>query len=113
MTTHNLQLASRPFESIRSGKKVVESRLNDEKRKLIQIGDEIVFTNREKSEATIRVIVIELLHYNSFHEMFADNDPKLFGADNPEFLEQQIKEFYSDEDEKRYGVLGIRFELAT
>ena len=36
------------------------------------------------------------------------DNPALFGEDNRDFLLTQIKSFYSDEDEEKYGVVGIR-----
>jgi len=47
MNKHELNLATIPFEAIKTGNKNVESRLYDEKRKLINLGDEIEFTNKE------------------------------------------------------------------
>lgn len=41
MILHQLKLASLPFESIKSGRKTIESRLYDEKRREINLGDEI------------------------------------------------------------------------
>ena len=45
MNTHKLQLATLPFDAITSGAKTIESRLYDEKRQTIQIGDTVIFTN--------------------------------------------------------------------
>jgi len=50
MKIHTLKLATEPFESIKSGQKIIESRLYDEKRREIEIGDEIEFTNRDSGE---------------------------------------------------------------
>lgn len=38
---HNMNLNNRPFESIKEGTKTIELRLNDEKRSLLKVGDEI------------------------------------------------------------------------
>lgn len=35
---HNMRLNPSPFEAIRSGKKTIEIRLNDEKRKQVKVG---------------------------------------------------------------------------
>ena len=43
--THEMKLYPAPFDSIKSGRKTVEMRLNDEKRQLIKIGDRIRFVN--------------------------------------------------------------------
>lgn len=112
MQTHILQLASRPFESIRNGNKVIESRLYDEKRRLIKVGDALVFHNRANQHETIQATVIELIRHDTFRELFMSNDPMLFGGVSEDVLETQIKVFYTDEDERRYGVLGIRFVIS-
>ena len=39
---HYLRLASAPFDAIVSGQKTIESRLYDEKRQAIQLGDTII-----------------------------------------------------------------------
>jgi len=111
MATHNLHLASRPFEAIKSGNKVIESRLFDDKRQMIQLDDEIVFINRDTPDRTLRAKVIGLLRYKSFESLFSHNEPAKFGGPSVEWLSDQIKEFYSAEDQAKNGVLGIEFEL--
>jgi len=111
MTTHNLQLRAEPFEAIVSGKKTIESRLFDEKRQKIAIGDEIVFTNRENTAQTVTARVTNLLHAESFHSLFSRNDPAKFGGESIEWLDNQIREFYSETDQRENGVVGIEFRL--
>ena len=111
MNIHQLQLATVPFDAIISGVKTIESRLYDEKRQTIQLGDTIIFTNRENTDQTISVKVIGLLRYETFHDLFAHNTPAKFGGESVEWLENQINEFYSIDDQKQDGVIGIEFEL--
>ena len=111
MTTHQLKLATEPFNAIISGNKTIESRLYDAKRQKIQIGDRIIFTNRDNSEQTVTAEVIGLLRYATFRDLFSHNNPRKFGGDNVEWLENQISEFYSIEDQKIYGVIGIEFRV--
>ena len=111
MTTHQLKLATEPFDAIISGNKTIESRLYDTKRQKIQIGDRIIFTNRDNSEQTVTAEVIGLLRYATFRDLFLHNNPRKFGGDNVEWLENQISEFYSIEDQKIYGVIGIEFRV--
>lgn len=110
MQEHQMKLATEPYNNIASGKKVIESRLFDEKRQLISIGDYIVFSENDKPENTVTTVVKGLLRYQTFRELFADHEPSLFGEESREYLLTQIKQFYSDADEKRYGVVGIRLE---
>jgi ASC-1-like (ASCH) protein len=111
MNTHNLKLATWPFDAIKNGNKTIESRLYDEKRQLIELGDTLVFTNRESPEQTLTVKVIGLLRYSSFEAMFSHSEPTKFGGPSVDLLLDQISEFYSAEEQEKYGVIGIEFEL--
>lgn len=108
---HDLQLATGPFNAILSGNKTIESRLFDEKRQRIGIGDEIVFTNRENTEQTARVKVIDLHRGANFHDLFMALGPARFGGESVEWLDNQIREFYSESDQRKNGVVGIEFEI--
>ena len=111
MTMHQLTLATDPFNAIVSGNKTIESRLYDDKRQKIQIGDQIIFTNRDNPSQTATVNVVGLLRYETFHDLFSHNNPRKFGGESVEWLENQISEFYSTEDQRLYGVVGIEFIL--
>lgn len=111
MSTHHLQLATIPFDAIASGVKTIESRLYDEKRRTIQLGDTLIFTNRENTGQTISVKVIGLLRYETFHELFSHNNPEKFGGETIEWLENQINKFYSMSQQRQDGVVGIEFVL--
>ena len=104
-----MKLNPSPFEMIRSGKKTIELRLFDEKRRQIKLGDRIVFTNTESGE-TLEKSVAKLHRFDSFEELYkslpllkcgyTEND--VSGA-NPSDMEQ----YYSPEEKKKYGVVGI------
>ena len=106
-----MKLSSEPFSKIARKEKVIESRLYDEKRAQISLGDEIEFSENDHPGNSVRSKVIGLLRYQSFKDLFADHEPTLFGGESREFLLNQIKQFYSDEDEQKYGVLGIRIAV--
>jgi ASC-1-like (ASCH) protein len=108
---HQLRLVTTPFSAIRNGKKTIEGRLFDEKRQTIQPGDEVEFTNREHPDEKIIVKVVGLLRYQNFHDLFSRSDFRKFGGESVEWLEDQISEFYSTEQQAKNGVIGIEFEL--
>ncbi len=83
----------------------------DEKRQAIQLGDTIIFIYREDPHLMITARVVGLLRYTTFHDLFMHNDPVKFGGPSVEWLERQINEFYSIDDQQKYGVVGIEFEL--
>ena len=111
MTTHQLTLATEPFNAITSSNKTIESRLYDEKRQKIQIGDQIIFTNRDNPSQTATTEVVGLLRYATFHDLFLHNDPQKFGGESVEWLENQMNGFYPLDKQLQNGVIGIEFIL--
>jgi ASC-1-like (ASCH) protein len=107
MRTHELRLATQPFNEIQSGRKTIECRLYDEKRRAIELGDEIIFINREDSTQTLRVKVVDLLRHASFSDLYDSAAPEKFGGESKEGLMKLIRQFYSKNEEIKYGVLGI------
>lgn len=63
-------LYSEYFHSIKEGKKQVEVRLNDEKRRKINVGDTIVFIKVPEQNEMIKVQVTELRKYDTFKDMY-------------------------------------------
>ena len=111
MKIHTMSLTDAPFAAIVSGSKTVESRLYDAKRQDVSLGDEIIFTHAEKPEQQIRAIVVGLLRYRTFADMFMHNEPAKFGSKSVEDLLSQVSQFYSLSDQKQFGVIGIELEL--
>lgn len=107
-----MKLRPKYFDCIKNGTKRIELRLNDEKRSIIQLGDEIEFLKEPELKENIRVRVLGLLRYQSFADLFKDFDISVL-ADKTmtkEELLNVLQEFYTIEKQKEYGVLGIRIE---
>lgn len=104
---YNIKLNNEPFNLIKNGTKTVELRLNDEKRKLLNIGDEIEFTNRDTNEK-LSVDIINLYKYPSFKELYKHfNKIELgYAADEPA-ESKDMEAYYSKEEQDKYGTLGI------
>jgi ASC-1-like (ASCH) protein len=113
MNIHKMSLSDAPFEAILRGGKTIESRLYDEKRRSINLGDEIIFSHADNPARQISVWVIGLLRYETFETMFLHNSPKKFGGETVEDLLGQVEKFYSLADQQQFGVLGIEFELLS
>lgn len=104
---HNMNLNNRPFKSIKEGTKTIELRLNDEKRSLLKVGDEIEFTNRDTNEK-LSVDIINLHKYPSFEELYKHFDKVEMGYNKDDIAESKDMEaYYSKEEQDKYGVLGI------
>jgi len=111
MAIHQMRLSLAPFGKIEKGKKVIESRLYDEKRQQINVGDEVIFVCEDSSERTLKTKVTDLYRYKTFEELFSAFSPKLFGGESREQLVEEIRSFYPQEKEQQYGVVGIRIEI--
>ena len=107
--THKMKLVDFAFKEIKSGKKDIEVRLNDEKRQLIHIGDIIEFSHIDTGE-TIRVEVINLHKFNTFKELFDKFEHKRLGLNENDDA-RIMNNFYSEEEQKEYGALGIEIRL--
>lgn len=110
-TTHEMKLQPEPFESLMAGEKVIESRLYDEKRRLINIGDIVDFKKEPELTESVKAEVVALLKYPSFDALFSDFSAKYFGRTGKQELLAQIQQFYPPEEQEKYGVLGIKIKV--
>lgn len=94
----NLQEA--PFRAILSGDKIVERRLYDAKRRELAVGDVIEFSLVGSDENLERTIV-GLHVFPSFAAMW-EQFPDQQGREA-----DSMYEYYSKEDEAKYGVVAI------
>ena len=107
---HQLKLQERFFDYIENGTKRIELRLYDEKRRAINLGDEIEFLKLPDLEDKLKVKVCGLLRYGSFSDLFKDFDISILSDNSMSKKEllDALQEFYTPEEQKKYGVLGIR-----
>ncbi len=108
---HELRLNNNPFELIKSGTKTIEMRLYDEKRKLIKENDIIIFKNRV-TEEKIKTKVVKLHLYGNFKELYDDFDKVSLGYKDNEIKNyKDMEQYYSKEEQCKYGVVGIEIKL--
>lgn len=111
---YNMKLKNEPYNLIKSGKKTVELRLYDDKRRRLDVGDKIIFTNMSAKEEQIAVKIRALYRYETFEDLFEEIPAEKCGItsdSNVKNLVSGMRRYYSEEDEKRYGVLGIKVEV--
>lgn len=107
---HEMKLNNGPFKNIKNGTKTIELRLNDEKRQLLKIKDLIEFTNRENLEKML-VEIQNLYHYPSFDELYKHFDKVSMGYKENDVADpKDMEEYYSKEEQEKYGVLGIEIK---
>lgn len=107
---HEMKLKESPFERIKSGTKTIEFRLFDEKRQKIKVGDKIEFSKLPDLKEKLLVDVIKLYREDTFENLFR----KLYDdEDEIKRKTNSMLQFYSPEEEKEYGVIGIKISLVS
>ena len=107
---HKMKLNESPFERIKNGTKTVEFRLYDEKRQQIKIGDKIEFSKLPDLQEKILVDVLDMYIDETFEMLFRN-----LYTDKEEIKRkaESIHQYYSYEEEKEYGVVGIKISLLS
>ena len=110
---HHMKLNPTPFEQIKRGAKTIELRLFDEKRQTIKEGDTIVFSNTDTGE-TLYTTVRRLHRFDTFAALYqalpllsCGYTKETVASAHPSDMEQ----YYSAEEQQRYGVVGIELSL--
>lgn len=110
---HEMKLKAVYFDKIKEGQKIYEGRLFDEKRRLISLGDLIEFKKEPELTEKLMARVVALLHFESFEKMAKNLPLAKLGFEN-ETKDQVVEayhQFYSEQDEKEYGVVVIQVEV--
>lgn len=111
---HRMRLHSKPFDMMERGEKTIELRLYDPKRKALKIGDIIRFENTEDEEEILYVRVEKLHVFASFAELYRTLPLTECGytQENVQLASpKDMDAYYSEEEQKRYGVVGICVSL--
>lgn len=111
--THYMNLASEPFDQIALGKKTIELRLYDKKRRMIKAGDLIEFTNlSDHRHLTVKVAALYI--FDSFAELYKKL-PLLkcgYTEQNIQYAKpEDMLEYYPLEKQNQYKSVGIEIEL--
>lgn len=109
---HQMGLYGEYFYAIKEGKKTVEVRLNDQKRRKIKVGDSIEFIKVSEQEDTLTVKVVGLRRYDTFEAMYNDIPFKEFDCEGWTMKEMidGTYEIYTPEQEKKSGTLAIKID---
>ena len=101
------------FEVVKNGSKKVEVRVYDEKRRKMKIGDELIFLKRPLEKEKIVTKIVGLKIYNNFIELVKDYEMKeLYLSEfSKEDFVKLLERFYSEEEQEKYGVVAIEFEV--
>ena len=109
-----MRLNSEPFELIKNGKKTIELRLYDEKRKAVSVGDEIEFIHFADSRRTITAEVVALHVFSDFSMLYKALPLLKCGYTKENISSASHKDmdkYYPREEQERFGVIGIEIKL--
>ena len=115
LPTWEMKLIPEAFNKIVSGEKKIELRLNDEKRRAIFVGDKIVFTNTTDENKKLVAEVVALHRFESFESIFRTELFSLCGFGNlvVEKAIEKMRNFYTESDEYKYGIVGIELLITN
>lgn len=104
-----MRLAPEAFGMVYKGEKTVEVRLNDEKRRDLKAGDEIIFCRSDCEAERVVATVKSLRKFKTFKELFSSGLTAAAGFEKLSAAEaaEKMRGYYTEEQEKRYGVLAI------
>ena len=113
MKTVNMKLMPEYFNYIKNGTKRLELRLNDEKRKNLEIGDIIIFEKLDKAPEYLNTKVANIYRFRSFNDLINSfNVEKLADKSvTKEELLDKLNQIYAKDEQNKYGVLAIEIEL--
>lgn len=104
-------LHSDVFDIVKNGKKDIEVRLNDEKRRGLNVGDTLIFLKRPDDLEEIKAKVVDLNYYDNFDELVNHYDMERLYLSNysKEDYLKEMERFYTLDEQKKYGVVAIVF----
>ncbi|OGC67493.1 hypothetical protein A2450_03340 [candidate division WWE3 bacterium RIFOXYC2_FULL_40_11] len=108
-----MHLSRKAFEQVIAKAKTVEIRVNDQKRRLLRVGDIITFVNCSNQADTISVVVTKLAVMDLFVDLFREVLPSLAGwpaGTSPRDAAIAMQYYYTLEEEREFGVVAIFFE---
>jgi len=106
-----MKLQPKYYDFIKNGTKRVELRLYNEKRSKIDLNDVIKFSKSDNDKFNAKVI--GLLRYSKFKDLFNDFDVSILAdkSMSKQNLLEALGKFYDQEEQSKYGVVGIRIQL--
>lgn len=109
---HTMGLYGEYFNEIKDGKKKVEIRLDDEKRRRIKVGDTIEFIKVPVQDETFLVKVVGIETYATFRELYEHVPFKNIGCEGwtMEEMLSATYEIYTIDQEKKWGAMAIKIQ---
>lgn len=103
---HRMKLTPENFEKVKSGEKKYEFRLNDEKRKALQVGERVEFAKLPELEMSVIAEITSLHVFKNFSDLYQHFPEAVNGYSEIEFLDKMYG-YYTKLEEEKYGVVAI------
>ena len=110
---HEMKLDHAPFLMIASGRKTYELRLNDEKRRKINVGDEIFFTDNSTGQTLLTKVLGKEI-FPDFEALYRALPLLECGYTEetlPHASPRDMEAYYSPAEQRKFGVVAIRLKL--
>ena len=108
----SMKLQPKPFNAIKNGKKTIEMRLWDEKRKHITVGDTIEFVNIKDPKQIILTKVVGVHVYPTFKELYRDYRKEELGYTSDEVADpKDMEQFYPLSEQEKFCVVGLEIRV--
>ncbi len=99
-----------PFSRIKDGSQIIEARLLDDKRRLLVVGDTLLFSLVTDPSQTFLARITNLLPHPTFLELYTSLSPTERGHRSIDELLEEVCTHYTKKQEAELGVLGIKLE---
>lgn len=107
---YEMNLHDEPFNAIKRNQKVIEMRLNDERRKDLKVNDLIIFSNNLTNEK-LEAIILDIKKYHDFYELYSNYKKEELGYLKNEIADpKDMYQYYSKEQILKYGVIAIKIK---
>ena len=97
INVHSLKMDEEFYFLIKEGKKIYELRMNDDKRKMFKVGDEICFLKRPDLKDFFYKKIKGLHYYKNLDELVNDIEVNLMGFKTKEEVINVMNKFYKEE----------------
>lgn len=110
---YRMGLQEKYYNNMKYGNKKIELRLNDDKRKLLNIGDTIYFLLEPERKKELKTKIVGLTKYKNFNEAVDNISIEFLSSisDNKEEYLNDLNKYYSKEEQDEFGVLAIEVEV--
>ncbi len=110
-TTYHNHRAEPYFTFLKNGQKTIEGRVKKGWYRFVKPGDHIIVYNEDESDS-VEVLVRDVRSYTSIQDML-EHEPLKKLLPDAETIERGIevyKRFYTDEQQRNFGVIAIEVE---